>query len=36
MGKARDRQIEGVRTSLAQATGGFAGQINSVFILGKE
>ncbi|MDO8491850.1 MAG: thiolase family protein [Dehalococcoidia bacterium] len=36
MGKAEGRQVHGVKTALAQAVSGFAGQISSVFILGKE
>jgi acetyl-CoA C-acetyltransferase len=36
MGKANQRQIEGVKIALAHATSGFAAQDNGVFILGKE
>jgi acetyl-CoA C-acetyltransferase len=36
MGRADGRQIKGVKVALAQATSGFAGQSNSVFILSKS
>ncbi len=35
MGKAGERQVPGVKTSLAHSTHGFAGQHHSVVILGK-
>ena len=36
MGEAGDRQVGGAKTALAHATSGFAGQISSVFIIGKD